>query len=244
MVIERGRRGGFRQVGKIGEVRDQVGRPIDAAMTQPAGEETGTAVLGMDARDFGLVGFGGCGAEREADFGQAKLEQAIAPAALAVIIPLGRGPCEDFDLPVIEAEATINGRDLRLDGALVRQQEPRRAALDDGGRDVAPVNVGQALRGEDDAGVLLAQRFQPFAELAGETLVVQRKPAFIYDEQRGAAIEPVADTMEEMLNAYVEDGIGIAILYNYIFSEDTSDLRTADILWDYLSVLTTSVYPL
>ncbi len=54
----------------------------------------------------------------------------------------------------------------------------------------------------------------------------------------------IADTMDEMLNAYMEDGVGIEILYNYIFSEDTSDLRTADILWDYLSVLTTSVYPL
>lgn len=54
----------------------------------------------------------------------------------------------------------------------------------------------------------------------------------------------IADTMDEMLNAFVEDGVGIGILYNYIFSEDTEDLRTADILWDYLSVLTTSVFPL
>ena len=101
-------------------------------------------------------------------------------------------------MPVIEAEAAIDGRDLRLDGALVRQQEPRRAAFDDRGRDVAAVDVGQALRGEDDAGVLLAQRFQPFAELAGESLVVQRKPAFIYDEQRRPPVEPVADAMEQV----------------------------------------------
>jgi len=35
-------------------------------------------VFGDDLRNERLVGFGGCGAEREADFGQAKLEQAIA----------------------------------------------------------------------------------------------------------------------------------------------------------------------
>src|SRR5690606_3662127 len=112
--IEPGRRGGFQPVGKIGEVRDQVGRPIDAAMTQPAGKEAVAAVFGGDLRNEGLVGSCGCGAECESDFGQAKLEQAIAAPRLAVIIPLGRCPREDFDLPVIEAEAAINGRDLWL----------------------------------------------------------------------------------------------------------------------------------
>jgi hypothetical protein len=80
---------------EIGEVRDQVGRPIDAALAQPCGEEAVAAGLSDDLRNESLVGFGGCGAEREANFGQAKLEQAISPAALAVIIPFGRGPCED-----------------------------------------------------------------------------------------------------------------------------------------------------
>ena len=37
-------------------------------------------MLGDDLRNERLVGFGGCGAEREADFGQGKLEQAIAAA--------------------------------------------------------------------------------------------------------------------------------------------------------------------
>src|SRR3546814_5966400 len=84
-----------------------------------------------------VVGLRGCGAESQSDFGQAQLEQAISPAALAVIIPLGRGPREDFDLAIIEAEAPIDGGNLRLDGAFVRQQQPRRAAFDDGGRDAA-----------------------------------------------------------------------------------------------------------
>src|SRR5690606_41821067 len=44
----------------------------------------------------------------------------------------------------------------------------------------------------------LPERFQPFAELAGEALVVQRQPAFVDDEQRRAAVEPVADSVEEI----------------------------------------------
>jgi hypothetical protein len=76
--IEPGRRGGFRPVGKIGEVRDQVGRPIDTALAQPCGEEAVASVLGEDLCNERLVGFGGCGTKREADFGQPKLEQPVA----------------------------------------------------------------------------------------------------------------------------------------------------------------------
>ena len=60
------------------------------------------------------------------------------------------------------------------------------------------VDVGQRLRGEDDGGVLLPQRLQPFAQLAGKALVVQRKPAFIDDQQRRPAVEAVFDAMEEI----------------------------------------------
>ena len=56
----------------------------------------------------------------------------------------------------------------------------------------------ERLRGEDDAGVLLAQRLQPFAELPGEAVVVEREPAFVDDEQRRAAVEAVLDAMEEI----------------------------------------------
>ena len=46
--------------------------------------------------------------------------------------------------------------------------------------------------------VLLPQRLQPFAELAGETVIVEREPALVDDEQRGATIEPVLDAMEQV----------------------------------------------
>ena len=57
---------------------------------------------------------------------------------------------EDLDLPVVEAEAAIDRSDLRLERALVRQKDPRRAALDDRRRDGAAVDIGERLGGEDD----------------------------------------------------------------------------------------------
>ena len=60
------------------------------------------------------------------------------------------------------------------------------------------VDVGQRLRGEDDGGVLLPQRLQPLAKLAGEALVVEGQPAFVDDQQRRPAVEPAFDAMEEI----------------------------------------------
>jgi hypothetical protein len=60
------------------ESRDEIGGPAGVAGTKPRREEAIAAVFGDNLRDERLVGFGGCGAEREADFRQAQLEQAIA----------------------------------------------------------------------------------------------------------------------------------------------------------------------
>ena len=76
-----------------------------------------------------LVGFGGRGAKRETDFAEAQLEQPVAAPGLAVVIPLRRRPCENLDLPVIEAEPPVDRGDLRLDGPLVRQQCPSSGIL-------------------------------------------------------------------------------------------------------------------
>ena len=47
-------------------------------------------------------------------------------------------------------------------------------------------------------GILLAQRLQPFAQLPGKAFVVERKPAFVDDQQRRPAVEPALDAMEEI----------------------------------------------
>ena len=60
------------------------------------------------------------------------------------------------------------------------------------------VDVGERLGGEDDGRILLAQRLQPLAELAGKPFVVEREPAFVDDEQGRPAVEPAFDAMEEI----------------------------------------------
>src|SRR5436190_24006164 len=101
-----------------------------------------------------LIRLGGRGAERECDLAQSELEQAIAAARLAVIVALGRCAGDDLDLAVIETETPVDAEDLRLDRALIRKEESRRAALDDRGRDRAGLDIGQRLGGEHDGGVL------------------------------------------------------------------------------------------
>ena len=92
-------------------------------------------MFGEHALDRGLVGLGGRGAEGERDLAKTQLEQPVAAARLAIIVALRRGARENLDLPVVEAEAAIDRGDLRLDRALVRQEQPRLAAFDDRRRD-------------------------------------------------------------------------------------------------------------
>src|SRR5690606_29904783 len=70
--------------------------------------------------------------------------------------------------------------------------------LDDGRRDGRPVDVAKALRGKDDGGVLLSERLQPFAELAGKAVVVERQPALVDDDEGRRPVEAVLDAMEEI----------------------------------------------
>ena len=155
---------------QLGEIGNEIGGPTEPTRGEPGGGKAVAAMFGEHALDHGLIGLRGGGGEGERDLAKAEFEQAIAAPRLAVIVALGRRAREDLDLPVVEAEAPIDRGDLRLDRALVRQEQPRRAALDDGGRDRGAVDIGERLGGEDDGGVLLAQRLQPFAQLAGERL--------------------------------------------------------------------------
>ena len=74
------------------------------------------------AVDCGLIGLGGRRSKGERDFAEAQLEQPIAAAGLAVIVALRCRAAQDLDLPVVEAKAAIDRRDLRLDRPLVRQE--------------------------------------------------------------------------------------------------------------------------
>src|SRR5208337_5194197 len=128
---------------------EHVRRPVEALGAQPGGGETTSAVGGEKIGDGGLVGLRGGGGEGERDLGEAELEQAVAAPRLPVIVALRDAAAQDLDLPVVEAEAAIDGGDLRFEGALIRQEEPRRATLDDRGRDGRTIDVGERLGGED-----------------------------------------------------------------------------------------------
>ena len=116
-------------------MRDEIGGPGDAAGFEPAGHKILAAVLGEHLLDQGLVGLRGGSGKGERDLAKTEIEQAVAAARLAVVVTLRRGAGENLDLPIVQAEAAIDRRDLRFDRALIRQEQPGRAALDDGRRD-------------------------------------------------------------------------------------------------------------
>jgi hypothetical protein len=87
---------------------------------------------------------------------------------------------------------------LRLQRALVGQEDARRATLNDRRRDRRTVDVGERLRGENDGSVLLAKRLQPFTELPGEAFIVEREPALVDHQQGGTPVEAIFNAMEEI----------------------------------------------
>src|SRR3546814_9023528 len=121
----------------------------------------------------------------------------LAAPRLAVIVALRRRSAEDFDLAIVQPEPAINGGDLRFESALVRQEDARRAAFDDRRRDRAGLDIGQTLGGEDDAGVLLAQGLEPFAQLRGEGRAVEHQPALVDDDPGRRTIEATLDAVDQ-----------------------------------------------
>src|SRR3546814_12966840 len=73
-----------------------------------------------------------------------------------------------------------------------------RAAFDDGGRDAAAGDVGEALGGEHYRDILLAQRLQPFADARGEQRMVEEDPGLVEDQQRRPAVEALLEPVEQI----------------------------------------------
>ena len=115
-----------------------------ATVPEPGGHEAVTSMFGEQSLDGGLVGLGRGRGKGERNFAETEFEHPIAAAGLAVIVALRRSPAQKLDLPIIEAEAAVDRRDLRLDRALVRQEQPRRTALDDGRRDRAEPSMSES----------------------------------------------------------------------------------------------------
>src|SRR5690606_37943895 len=94
--------------------RQQLGRPVETAMTQPGPGETRHPGIAQHAVDGALVlGHRGTG-ERERDRPQIEVEQAVARAGLVVVIARGLRGGDDLDLPAVEAETLVDRANLRL----------------------------------------------------------------------------------------------------------------------------------
>src|SRR3546814_18500703 len=87
-----------------------------------------------------------------------QLEQPVAAAGLQVVVALGLRRGDQLDLPRVEAVALIGLPALRLEGAVVGQEDWLRTGLDTCRGDAAARDVGRRLGSEDDATVRLCQR--------------------------------------------------------------------------------------
>lgn len=125
------------------KLRDEVSGPIETARGKEPGSEIARPVFGQDGVDEGLRFRVGCAAQRQGDGAEAQLEQSVAASRLQVIMALGRGAGDQFDLAFIDAKAFIGGARLRLDRPVIGQKDALRAALDDGRGDGAIGDVRQ-----------------------------------------------------------------------------------------------------
>ena len=167
-------------------------------MAQPRGGERDLALLCDEVGDGGLVGLGRRRAEGERYIREPEFEEPVAPAGLAIVIPLRDRLRQDVDLPGVQAEAVVDRGDLRLQRALVRQEDPCRAGFDDGRGDRAAIDIGERLGREDDARVLLAQRLQPFLQLRAKGRIVQRQPPLVDEDQCRRPGQAALDPVEEV----------------------------------------------
>src|SRR3546814_20019888 len=86
-----------------------------------------------------------------------QLEQPVAAAGLQVVVALGLRRGDQLDLPRVEAEALIGLPALRLEGAVVGQEDALRTGLDQCRGDAAARDVGERLGREDDGDVQIGR---------------------------------------------------------------------------------------
>lgn len=175
-------------------------------MAQPRTGKAGSAGLRQHAVDVALVLRCGCAREGERGRPRVEVEQAIAEARLVVVVALGLRGGDDLDLPAVEAKALVDHANLRLGRLRVRQENPTGAALDDRGRDGRVLDVRQALRGEDDADVFLAQRFQPRPDAGGERRLIEEQPRLIENQQRRRTVETLIEAGEQVAQHRLHGG--------------------------------------
>src|SRR5262249_62032695 len=132
-------------------------RPGEALGDQEPCRKVVASALGEASVDDALIVGRGGGGEREGHGTKAQLEQAVAAGGLGVVVALGGGGAQDFDLACVEAEAHVDRPRLRLERAIVGQEDAGGAAFDQSRRNGGALDVGERLGGEHHRYVFLAQ---------------------------------------------------------------------------------------
>ncbi len=135
------------------------GRPV-AAVCSDQGVEVPSGFLHRGAR---------VGREKTEGHGtQAEFEEPASAGRLEVVVPLRRSLGDDRDLALVQAQVAVERRLGRCRGIRVGQIDLRHARVDDR----VPVRqlgeLGRALRGQDDRGVLLPQLQEPLIHPGAE----------------------------------------------------------------------------
>ena len=149
------------------EAFQQLGRPHQPFGAQEGDGEGG----GSDAAaavDQSLVLRRSGRSKRQCDGAKSELELSVAARGLGIVFALRRGARDDLDLSRIEAKALIDQGRLRLDGSVIGQEDPGRAAFEQRGRDRRTFDIRQRLGGEYHRHILLPERLQPFADARGK----------------------------------------------------------------------------
>ena len=144
-------------------------------MAQPAPAKP-CACVQQHAIHVALVLWGGCPGEGQRGWPRVEVEQAIAQTRLVVVVPLGLRGRHDLDLARVQPKAFVDRANLRLGGLRIREKDPTGAAFNHRRCNARILDVGQRLRGEHDADILLAQRLEPLANAGGEHRVIEEQP--------------------------------------------------------------------
>ena len=78
-----------------------------------------------------LIDWTGRAADCQSNWTKTEIEDACAQRGLVIIVSLGCGPADQFNLAIIQAEALIGLFGLRLLCAFIREEDAGGAAFDD-----------------------------------------------------------------------------------------------------------------
>src|SRR5438445_11775886 len=130
---------------------------------------------------------------------QPKANEPSSQGRQYVILPLGKGRCEDLDLSTVETDALVEPADVLALGFGIREEYLGRTGLED---DVVPRRVDHvrhALAHEHHRGVLLSEGPQPALHRRTEERMECRDPCLLDDEQRRSPLlQPLLDSVKEI----------------------------------------------